>query len=423
MNNLPDLPNELSEKRPSRRACLTSWPLALAAGSLAIGADAQSPGRIKIIGDADGRGKYNVDLRGLSASRGSVEGRFWGTLQNALEISGWFTFDQTGGANARLTGSLTGNAARLRLASIDGSQSASAAKGIDVNTAQTAAYQVADQLIQGFTGKPGMFSAKLAWVSNANGKKEVWTGNALGQNFRQITREGATCLAPTWHPTQNSVYYTSYAGGFPSIRKLDLAAGRWEKVIQFGGTNLNGTVSPDGRSLSLVLSKDGRPEIYTVDLGSKRLTRLTRSRQNAPKSSPSWSPDGSQLVYVSGENGQPHLYTLSRTGGSPRRLTRPGSVENVSPDWGPSGIVYSERVGRQYRVKVIPNGGGAVVDITPKDYASYEEPCWAADGRHVYVSRTKGYRSKLYLLDTLGDDAIDLTKNNSGDWYSPSCSG
>jgi TolB protein len=163
--------------------------------------------------------------------------------------------------------------------------------------------------------------------------------------------------------------------------------------------------------------------LYVMSLGSGALTRLTQT-PNAAEASPSWSPDGRRIVYVSDQSGRPQLYILSRAGGAPARLNVPGS-ENVSPDWGPdygSGgwIAYSSRLGGQYQACVVDPQSGVVKTISA-DGADYEDPSWARDGRHLACVRTVQYRSQVYILDTMGDAPVALTRHD-GDWTSPAWS-
>ena len=57
--------------------------------------------------------------------------------------------------------------------------------------------------------------------------------------------------------------------------------------------------------------------------------------------------------------------------------------------------------------------------ITPFD-ASYDDPSWAPDGRHLAASRSVNYKYSVYLLDSMGDKPVALT--TSGDWYAPAWS-
>jgi TolB protein len=103
--------------------------------------------------------------------------------------------------------------------------------------------------------------------------------------------------------------------------------------------------------------------------------------------------------------------------GRRERLTSRGS-ENVAPDWGPNGLIaYCSRREGRYGVHVIDPSSREDRPISPSD-AQYEDPSWAPDGRHLACTRTEGYRSTIYLLDTLGDGPLCIV-GEAGDWSSP----
>jgi len=65
--------------------------------------------------------------------------------------------------------------------------------------------------------------------------------------------------------------------------------------------------------------RDGNWEIYTLDLTSGTLTRLTDDLSY--DGGPAWSPDGTQIAFESYRDGNLEIYALPATGGQPRRLT------------------------------------------------------------------------------------------------------
>ena len=143
--------------------------------------------------------------------------------------------------------------------------------------------------------------------------------------------------------------------------------------------------------------------------------RLTNTR-GVSEGSPSWSPDGQRIVYVSDASGTPQLYVISKNGGQPSRLTLRGS-HNASPDWGANGLIaYQSQQGRGFQIAVIDPNTRQERIVTKFD-ASYEDPSWAPDGRHIAAGRVVNYRSDIYLLDTEGDAPVALTAD--GTWSSP----
>lgn len=181
--------------------------------------------------------------------------------------------------------------------------------------------------------------------------------------------------------------------------------------------NSGGAISPDGKKIALILSKDGKPELYVKNLSNGAVVRLTNTRM-AAKSSPSWSPDGRQIVFVSGHEGIPNLYIIDSAGGQPQRITR-GGGQNLSPDWGKNGlIVYTSRRNNLFQIAVINPNTRESIFVSPTD-ADYEDPSWAADGYHLVASRTIRGQSSLYLLDMQGKAAKSILQGQ-GNWYMPS---
>jgi TolB protein len=60
--------------------------------------------------------------------------------------------------------------------------------------------------------------------------------------------------------------------------------------------------------MAVVLSKDGQPDIYTVDIGSRRLNRLTADP--SIDTEPSWSADERKDSFCKRETGR-DLVSLS----------------------------------------------------------------------------------------------------------------
>ena len=285
--------------------------------------------------------------------------------------------------------------------------------------ARRLAHKVADEIIEAVTGKKGFCSGRLAVIGNRTKNKELYLCDPDGQGLVQLTKDGKISLAPKWGPDGNTIVYTSYLKGYPDVYSIDLSTGSRSRLAGYPGLNTGADISPNGREVALILSKDGNPELYVKKLRDGQLTRLTNTPR-AAEASPSWSPDGNRIVFVSDQSGTPQLYVISRDGGRPVRMTSRGS-ENVAPDWGANGwIAYTTRVGGRYQVCVMDPNTGAAKQVTA-DNADYEDPCWAPDGRHLACGRSRQYRSAIYLLDTLGDPPIALLETQ-GDWYSPAWS-
>lgn len=367
-----------------------------------------------------GAEKSSLDLAGLRAV-GDGAAEFRATLEHDLVRSGWFTVTREGGAIA-VAGTCVAQGAGLR-ATIAARVVATGRSNLSRrfparDNPRALAHEVADALVQAIAGVPGIASTRIAMVRSLAGRKDVFICDSDGGAVTQVTRAGAVCLFPSWGNDRNTLVYTSYHRGFPDVYRIDLRRNQRTRLSSFPGLNAGADLSPDEQQMALTLSKDGNPDLYILTLGNRRLTRLTRTPA-AAEASPSWSPDGSRIVYVSDKSGSPQLYIIDRFGRGERQLTSRGAAtENVAPDWGPGDrIAYSSRRGGRYQVCVIEPDGGKTWQLTT-EYLNHEEPSWAPDGRHIACTRTVGFRSNVYILDTLGDKPQVLTALE-GNWYSP----
>jgi TolB protein len=386
-----------------------------------LGATAASA-QVRVVGRSDG--KMGIDWSGFSAGVGRESEVFVQTLRSDLLRSGWFSSSAAGQGAYRIVGSSALKGGRLvvdcRVYPQGGNSAALSKRYADTAAnARRLAHKVADEIVLALTNHRGIASTRFVLIGTASGKKEVYLCDYDGGNLRQLTRDGSVSVAPNWGPDGRKIYYTSYLQNFPDVLEIDLNSGSRRVVSRKAGLNTGAAVSPDGRTLALILSKDGNPELYTMDLRSSRLTRLTQTKRGA-EASPCWSPDGRSIAYVSDTTGRPQIYVISSSGGAPRRLSLRGS-ESVAPDWVPNGwIACASRFGGRYHIFIVNPQSGELQQISSGS-ADYEDPSWAPNGRHIVCSKTQQYSSQICILDIMGDPEVSLALGR-GDWYSPAWS-
>jgi len=377
-----------------------------------------APAQVRVV--KGGSAKATIDWSRLVATGGAAT-EFKRVLEDDLIHSGWFTPAAPGGAEFSLVGAAQESGAlnaTIQFASVIQRQwLLSKQYTAESGAARRLAHKVADEILAAI-GRKGMFSGRIVMIGTHSGAKELYVCDMDGGNLSQITHDNNICLGPHWAPDGNRLTYTAFLKRYPDVYLIDLAARSRRVVASYPGMNSGGAISPDGTLVALILSKDGYQALYVRALNGGVPVRLTEGSR-AALASPCWSPDGSHLVYVSDQasTAHPQLYVISRSGGAPRRLTSRGS-QNVAPSWGANGLITYASLQGRFQVCVLdPNTLDSKV-VTPGD-ADYEDPSWAPDGRHIICSRTAGYRSRIYLLDTLGDSPVALSEF-SGDWYSPS---
>ncbi len=378
---------------------------------------------LKIVGDG-GTKKISLSLHGLKVGESAADKQFYTVLKADLTRSGWFSVVDTPTATVLVNGSCSVRGGAL-FADCDVKNRNTGKRYLShkftgkPTRSRTLAHAVADAIVQAVKKVPGIASSRIVLIGSKAGKKDLYICGSDGEDIKQLTRDGTPCLSPSWGPKGDSLFYTSFHRGYPDVYKVQLGTGRRTRLVSYPGINAGADLSPNGQSMALALSKDGNPELYMRDMRSDRLTRLTKTK-HAAEASPSWSPDGKRIAFVSDSTGSPQIYIINSSGGRPKRITFRGN-ENVSPDWGPDGrITYSSRRQGRYHICVYDPSTGSDAQVT-SEYVDHESPSWAPDSRHIVFARTEGYRSDVYVLDTLGDAQVRLTRFQ-GDWYAPSWS-
>jgi TolB protein len=100
-----------------------------------------------------------------------------------------------------------------------------AAPGLDENTKA-----LADDIILAITGKPGLATSRIVFVSDKSGSKQVYLCDPEGRDVLQVTHHSHGAVSPSLSADGSAVAYTSYRNGFPIVQWLDLGQG-WERTV------------------------------------------------------------------------------------------------------------------------------------------------------------------------------------------------
>ena len=254
-----------------------------------------------------------------------------------------------------------------------------AAPGLDENLKA-----LTDDVIYTITGRPGLATSRIVFVSDKSGRSQIYVCDAEGGDVHQVTHDKFGAVSPSLAPDSSMVAFTSYRTGFPIIRLLDLNVG-WERgVTDTPGSSFGSAFSPDGTHLAAVMSFIGNPEIFVSDLGSNTAACVSDSI-GAP-ASPSWHPDGKHIVFSNDDGDGPKLFVVEipqKEGESSRLFRwRTGYHFCTDPEWSPDGrsILFTTRKGGEWAVaiKPYPNGGARILQA-----GGAQHPSWSPNGHFI----------------------------------------
>lgn len=283
--------------------------------------------------------------------------------------------------------------------------------------AKDIAERIADEIVRLFTGKPGVASTEIAFMSRRSGSKEVFVMDADGDGVRRVTRNGSINNFPSWSPDGTTLLYTSYRNlrqpGLFLVTRGRESPGRILANLDAGGAQYRGVFSPDGERIAVVMSTDGASDIFSVRRDGRGLRRLTR--HGAIDVGPSWAPDGRRIAFVSDRAGSPQIYVMDADGGNVRRVTYQGGY-NTSPAWSPDGawIAYESRVGGSFDIWIVDPEGSVQAPIVSHP-RNDESPTWSPDGRKIAFGSTRRGQSDIYAVDVDGSNLRRLTDDSADD--------
>ncbi|MEQ9327606.1 MAG: Tol-Pal system protein TolB, partial [Rhodospirillales bacterium] len=189
---------------------------------------------------------------------------------------------------------------------------------------------------------------------------------------------------------------------------FNIETARREILGDFPGMTFAPRFSPDGNQVIMSLAQDGNSEIYTMDLRSRLVRRLTD--HPAIDTAPSYSPDSARITFESDRGGTQQLYVMNADGSDVKRISF-GEGRYGTPVWSPRGdlIAFTKSSKGVFYIGVMrPDGSGE--RLLTQSYL-VEGPTWAPNGRVLMF-----YRQKRSRADGSGGEAelvsIDLTGYN-----------
>ena len=156
--------------------------------------------------------------------------------------------------------------------------------------------------------------------------------------------------------------------------------------------------SPDDRSIAMARRIDGNQDIWTMDLSTGALQRITL--HSAHEASPVWSPDSSQIIFGSDRrSGVLDLY-VKKLNGAPETLLIESATDKTATDWSYDGrwIAYADtsaKTGRDVWAWPVARGQKPI----PIANSAAREPIarFSPDGRWVAFQSDESSRFEIYV--------------------------
>ncbi len=294
--------------------------------------------------------------------------------------------------------------------------------------ARRIAHTLANDIVRQFTGRPGPFLARIAFVSDRDSPKrkgrerpetakEIYLMDWDGQNQWRLTANRSLTLSPDWSPDGKWIVCQSYLKGPPTLLLVPAAGGAARQIPVSTELNSSPVFSPDGKRVAYCGSVRGNPEIFVVEVDGKGLHRLTDN--SAVDATPRWAPNGREIAFTSNRQGTPEVYLMDSEGANVRRLTLAGTW-NDEATFAPDGsrIAFACQNEGQLQICVLDLLSGRTFQISSGPGAQ-ENPSWSPDGSKIAWEVTQNGSTQILVANADGSSPRVITSvgsNTSPSW-------
>jgi Tol biopolymer transport system component len=222
----------------------------------------------------------------------------------------------------------------------------------------------------------------------------------------------------SWSPDGRWLVAESDARSFSDLVRLEPKAGAVEqRLTSVREGCFEPAVSPDGKEIAFVSSREGDPEIYVMRADGTGERRITAFYQEDRE--PRWSPDGKWLSFVSNREGHDRYYLVHPDGTELRALSGPAFKDDERElAWSPDSqkVAFVERLpDAKSRIWVASVAGGEPVPLTDGKSRD-DEPAWSPDGKYLVFVAERGGDTDLWLMRADGSGQTRLTTAKGADW-------
>jgi len=319
------------------------------------------------------------------------------------------------GADALLSGSVTKLAdgrfdVRFRLWDVvKGQDLGGLSFAVSASDLRLAAHRIADYVYEKLTGDKGAFSTRIAYVTKAAQRYQLWVADADGQNALPALASAEPIISPAWSPDGGQLAYVSFESRKPVVYVHDVSSGKRRLIANFKGSNSAPAWSPDGKLIALTLSLGGGSQLFLINANGGEPRRLMQS--GSIDTEPVFAPNGQSIYFVSDRGGSPQIYRTSMSGQGIERVTFTGTY-NISPAMSPDGrwLAYISRVGGAFKLQLMDLHSGEIRSIS--DTSADESPSFSPNGKLVvYATQHEG---KEALMTTTLDGRVKARLSGQG---------
>ena len=202
----------------------------------------------------------------------------------------------------------------------------------------------------------------------------------------------------------NSSVYVSHGGALVVLGGASMNRVAWmgrdgtQRIVTTqAGSYFHPRVAPDGSHIALLAGEDGKADIWTFDVATSTLSRLTTV---GTVNSFEWTADGREIMYAAaGANSRSGFWRQLAAGGAPAKLlyesTELAPTGAISPDG--RSLVMMDLHDNSWDLLRVRLDSGAAVSPYVASKANEMDPAFSPDGRWVAYQSDESGTNEVYV--------------------------
>jgi len=247
---------------------------------------------------------------------------------------------------------------------------------------------------------------------------------AIGIMIPRDGRKIAGNVEPSWSPDGAKIAFSSDRDGNWEIYLVDVSTQKETRITYEKAADGQPAWTPAGDLLAIVSKRDGQRcgDLYLLHTGTGQTTRTT-FRTSGCDRHPSWTPTplpgeiSKRVVFDSDrDDGKGEIYSLDIGTFAVTRITFREAQQDLHPTISPDGskIAFQSYVDRNWEIFVMDSDGRNIKQLTsnPKDDI---QPAWSPDGQKIAFASYRDGNWEIYVMDTDGSNVRKVTNHVAHD--------
>ena len=272
-------------------------------------------------------------------------------------------------------------------------------------------------------------SKKIAFISDRDGNREIYTGDLNWMdgysqwrvgNLVNISKTIENEWTPVFSPVDKLIAFSTYFPGDDNydIFLMDYDGDRKQNITKTSGYEKFPQFSHDGTFLIYQGWIRGKMEIFFTNIIDKNMINITKSYNSNDIISHgnALSPGDNTIVFTSDREGNRNIYLMNINGSNLNQLTS-HEANDYEPVYSPDGksIVFtSERDGNR-EIYSIEIESRRLTNLT-KNSKNDWNPRFYPDGNKIIFQSERDNNWEIYRMDLNGANQTNLTNHPSTDY-------